>query len=150
MNDTGNESALICDSCKTLGNDLNLPNETYSKNDNEFLEKRDIQGHLNEEGNEATILNGRSKGKFVSINVVNLPKRKLSKSEISLLSKRLKFIPTSYTVDKAKLIIELEAFGRMLRLKWFFRNDEKEFNPVSLNQSLLLTREIKILQLKFI
>ena len=24
---------------------------------------------------------------------------------------------------------ELEAFGRMLRYKWFFRDDEKEFNP---------------------
>ena len=74
-------------------------------------------------------MNGRLKGKFVSANVENLSKRKLSKSEISLLSKGLKFIPTSNTIDKAKLKIELEAFGRMLRLKWFFRNDEKEFNP---------------------
>ena len=39
----------------------------------------------------------------------------------------MKFIPTSNT-DKAKLKIELEAFGRMLRLKWFLRDDEKEFN----------------------
>ena len=129
LNDTSNESTLFCDSCKTLGNDLKVPNETYRKNDSEFLEKSDIQGHLNEESNEATILNGRLKGKFVSKNVVNLSKRKLSKSEISLLSKGLKFIPTSNTIDKAKLKIELEAFGRMLRLKWFFRNDEKEFNP---------------------
>ena len=73
-------------------------------------------------------MNGRLKGKFVSKNVVNLSKRKLSKSEISLLSKGLKFIPTSNTIDKAKLKIELEASGRMLRLKWFFLNDEKEFN----------------------
>ena len=62
---------MICDSCKTLGNDLNLPNETYGKNDNEFLEKSDKQGHINEESNEATILNGRLKGKFLSKNVVN-------------------------------------------------------------------------------
>ena len=27
LNDTGNESPLICDSCKTLRNDLNLPND---------------------------------------------------------------------------------------------------------------------------
>ena len=40
---------MICDSCKTLGNDLNLPNETYGKNDNEFLEKSDKEGHINEE-----------------------------------------------------------------------------------------------------
>ena len=74
-------------------------------------------------------MNDRLKSKFVSKNVVNLSKRKLSKSEISLLSRGLKFIPTSNTIDKAKLKIELEPFGRMLRLKWFFRDDEKEFNP---------------------
>ena len=129
LNDTGNESPLICDSCKTLRNDLNLPNDFYSKNDNEFLEKNDIHEHLNEEGNEATIVNRKLKGKFVSKNVINLSKRKLSKCEISLLSKGLKFIPTSNTIDKAKLKIELEAFDRMLRLKWFFRDDEKAFNP---------------------
>ena len=71
-------------------------------------------------------MNGRLKGKFLSKNVVNLSKRKLSKSEISLLSKGLKFIPTSNTIDTANLKVELD---RMLRLKWFFRNDEKEFNP---------------------
>ena len=30
LNDTSNESTLICDSCKTLENDLNVPNETDS------------------------------------------------------------------------------------------------------------------------
>ena len=129
LNDAGNESTLICDSCKTLGSDLNVPNEIYGKNDNEFLEKGDIHEHLNEEGNEATILSSSLKGKFVSQNVANLSKRKLSKSEISLLSKGLKFIPASNTIDKAKFKIELEAFDRMLRLKWFFRDDEKKFNP---------------------
>ena len=79
LNDTSNESILICDSYKTLGNDINLPNEVYCKNDNKFLEKSNIQEHLNEDGNEATILNYRLKGKFVSKNIVNLSKRKLSK-----------------------------------------------------------------------
>ena len=74
-------------------------------------------------------MNGRLKDKFVSKNFVNLSKQKLFKSEVSLLSKGLKFISASNTIDKAKLKIELEAFGRMLRLKWFFRDDEKEFNP---------------------
>ena len=74
LNDTNNESTLFCNSCKTLGNDLKVPNETYSKNDNKFLEKSNIQGYLNEESNEATILNGRLKGKFVSKNVANLSK----------------------------------------------------------------------------
>ena len=40
----------------------------------------------------------------------------------------MKFILTSNTTDEAKLKIELEAFGRMLRFKWFSRNYEKEFN----------------------
>ena len=66
----------------TLGNNLNLLNKIYGKNDNEFLEKSDIQEHLNEEGNEAKILNGRLKSNFVSKNVVNLSKRKLFNSEI--------------------------------------------------------------------
>ena len=127
-------------------------NEIYSKNTNEFLEKSGINEHLNEDGNEATILNGRLKGKFVSKNVVNLSKRKLSKSEISLLSKGLKFIPTSNTIDKAKLKIELEAFGRMLHcgLSGFSGMMKKNLILISLNQNLLLTLEIKMLQLKFI
>ena len=74
-------------------------------------------------------MNGRLKGKSVSKNVVNLSKGKLSKFQISLLPKGLKFISTCNTIDQAKLKIELEAYGRMLRLKWFFWNDEKEFNP---------------------
>ena len=71
---------------------------------------------------------GRIKGRFVSKNVVNLSKWKLTKAEISLLSKGLKFVPTSNHINKAKLKMELEAYGRMLRLKWHFRNDQKEFD----------------------
>ena len=108
LNDTSNESTLIFDSSKTFGNDLNLPDKIYGRNDNEFLEKRDTKEHLNEEGNKTTILNGRLKGNFVGKNVVNLSKRKLSKSEISLLSKGLKLIPTSNTINKAQFKIELK------------------------------------------
>ena len=45
-----------------------------------------------------------------------------------MLSKGLNFVPTSNTIDKAKLKTELEAVGRILRLKWHFRNEENEFN----------------------
>ena len=31
-------------------------------------------------------------------------------------------------MDKAKLKMELEAFGRMLRLKWHFRNENKDIH----------------------
>ena len=46
-----------------------------------------------------------------------------------MLSKGLNFVPTSNTIDKAKLKRELEALGRMLRLKWHFRNGKKDFDP---------------------
>ena len=85
------------------------------------------KNHLSEEGNDLFTLNGRMKGKFVSKNVANLSKRKLTKVEVSLLFKGLKFVPTSNHINKAKLKMELEAYSRMLRLKWYFRNDEKEF-----------------------
>ena len=57
-----------------------------------------------------------------------MSKRKLTKAEVSLLSKGLKFVPTSNHINKIKVKLELEAYGRMLHLKWCFRNDEKEFD----------------------
>ena len=79
-------------------------------------------------GTSVKILDNRLQGNFVSKNVVNLSRRNLTGSEISLLSKGLNFVPTSKTVDKAKLKMELEALGRLLRLKWPFRNEENEFD----------------------
>ena len=78
-------------------------------------------------------MNGRLKDKFVSRNAVNLSKQKLSNSEISILPKGLEFILTSNTVDKAKHEIKFEAFGRMVRLKWFFGSShpKKTSVPVS-------------------
>ena len=84
---------------------------------------------LNVRDNAAKMLDGRLQSNFVSKNVVNLSKRNLTDSEISLLCKGLNFVPTSNTIDKAKLKRELEALGRMLRLKWHFRNEEKDFDP---------------------
>ena len=55
--------------------------------------------------------NGRLKGFFVSENVVNLSNRKLSKAEVSLLSKGLKFCPTPNSVDKL-VLKDLEKFDR--------------------------------------
>ena len=87
----------------------------------EVLDKQGLTGcdhsesHLSEEGNEVLTSNGRIKGKFVSKNLVNLSKRKLTKAEISLLSKGLKFVPSSNHINKAELKMELEAYGRMLR-----------------------------------
>ena len=47
---------------------------------------------------------------------------------MSLLSKGLNFVPTSSTIDKATLKTELEALGRLLRLKWHFGNEENKFD----------------------
>ena len=78
--------------------------------------------------NRAKLKDNRLQGKFVSKNVINLSQRQLTKSEISLLSKGLKFVPTPNRIDKAKLKQELEVFGRKLRLMWYFRNDERIFD----------------------
>ena len=58
--------------------------------------------------------------------MINLSRRNLSASEISLLSKGLKFVPTVNKIDRAKLKTELE-YGRKLRLMSHFRNDERSF-----------------------
>ena len=39
----------------------------------------------------------------------------------------MKFVPTPKHVDQAILKQDLEAFGRKLRLKWHFRNEERTF-----------------------
>ena len=64
----------------------------------------------------AELLNGRLKGYFVSNNVFNLSLRKLSKAEVSLLSKGLKFCPTPNTIDKSILKEDFEKFVRKVAL----------------------------------
>ena len=45
----------------------------------------------------------RLEGKFVSKNVFNLSRKNLHTPEISLLSKGLKFVPSTNKIDRAKL-----------------------------------------------
>ena len=68
--------------------------------------------------NMAKLKDNRQEGKFVSKNVINLLQRQLTKSEILLLSKGNKFVPTPNRVDKAKFKQELEVFRRKLKLMW--------------------------------
>ena len=56
-----------------------------------------------QDSNTASLNKTRLEGKFVSKNVVNLARRNLSWSEISLLSKGLKFVPSANEIDRAKL-----------------------------------------------
>ena len=76
---------LICNSCKNLVTNLNIRNGIYGKNGNESLVKSDIHEYLNEEGIEVTILNGKSKGKFVCKNIINISKQKLSNSSFTFI-----------------------------------------------------------------
>ena len=104
----------------------NVSEEIDLENDSS-IETRDVNtsslgNRLNVTDNGAKTLNNRLQGNFVSNNVVNLSRRNLTGFEVSLLSKRLNFVPTSNTIVKAKLEMELEALGRILRLKWHFRN----------------------------
>ena len=54
------------------------------------------------------------------------------------MSKGLNFIPTCNKIDVARLKIELEQFGRMLRLKWDFRDDKRNIpiNPFKKQNAL--------------
>ena len=85
-----------------------------------------FEGERNANDNQAVLSGNRLQGKFVSNNVINLSKWNLNDAEISLLSKGLNFVLTCNNVYKAKLKMELEVFGRMLSLKWHFRNENKD------------------------
>ena len=87
-----------------------------------------IEGERSANCNQAVLLENRLKGNFVSKNVVNLSKRNLNDAEIFLLPKGLVIVPTCNNIDKAKLKMELQAFCRMLRLKWHFRNENKDIH----------------------
>ena len=85
-----------------------MEEQDYSESPN--TEKQNSQNVPDYKRAEVTS-NGRLKGFLVS-------NRKLSKAEVSLLSKCLRFCPTPNSVDKSVLKDELEKFGRALRLKW--------------------------------
>ena len=79
----------------------------------------------NESENNPMFKGNRFEGKFASKNVINLSRGNLSSAESSLLSKRLKVVPTANKIDQAKLKRELEEYGRKLRLVWHFRYDKR-------------------------
>ena len=65
-------------------------------------------------------------GKFVSPNVTKLSLSHLSKDKISLLSKVVKFIPTSKHINEALIKEELETYGKMFKLMWHYRDEQRE------------------------
>ena len=118
----------------TLGNSFDYSKNDFNvsaNSDKETLKGRHNHPPLEKPSTVATLLDGRYNGKFVSLNVINLSKRHLSKDEISLLSKGLKFTPTHKHINKALIKEELETYDRKLRLMWHYRNEEQEItvNP---------------------
>ena len=81
-----------------------------------------------QDSNAAFLNKTRLEGKFVSKNVINFSRRNLSRSEISLWPKGLKFVSSANKIDLAKLKRELEEYGRKLRLIWHFTTDERTFS----------------------
>ena len=72
------------------------------------------------QGNAAEMYDGQLKGKFeVKILLIYISETQLTmkaENEISLLPKGLNFVPTYYKVDVARLKLELEQFGNMLKM----------------------------------
>lgn len=58
--------------------------------------------------------------------VINLSSKVLTESQLSLLSKGLKFVPTRRNIDKGKLIADLGSWERRMRLKEYFFEEGEE------------------------
>ena len=93
-------------------NEREVVNSTWDFVSGELSEDNSNDSEVAQEidDNRAQLKDNRLEGKFVSKNVINLSQRQLTKSEISLLSKGLKFVPTPNRIDKAKLKQELGGF----------------------------------------
>ena len=123
----------------------------YNNNNISDKEELNLSDSVSDRLSNAASLEGnRYKANFVSPNVINLSKRNLTKDEISLLSKGLQFVPTPKHFNKALLREDLENFGRKLRLKWFFRNDERQFNINPFKQKSKFNPRKMMLLLNFI
>ena len=76
-------------------------NEKFNRTEN--LYNCEKEGNVLKRNKIASEIRVRLEGKLVSKNVINLSRRNLSTSEISLLSEGLKFEPTANKVDRKKL-----------------------------------------------
>ena len=68
----------------------------------------------------------RNQNKENDEKVTNLSKYKLKESEISLLTKGLKFIPDRSKVDTIKLLADLAEWDRRMRLREYFHKEKEE------------------------
>ena len=64
--------------------------------------------------------------------IKNFSNQQLSDSQVSVLSKGLKFVPTPATDEnyiRRKLLLDFEHFARRMRLKYIFHKENKEPHP---------------------
>ena len=66
--------------------------------------------------------------------VTNLSKKRLTAVQLALLSRGLKFVPTRRNIDKGKLITDLAAWERRMRLKEYFFTEEEEDAPPEMDK----------------
>ena len=117
---------------------MNATSQTYRNGTNlsEYLSREEknnpsepskqLDNH--QDSNTASLNKTRVEGTFVSKNAINLSKTNLSRSEISLLSKSLKFDPSANKIERTKMKRKLEEYGRKLPLIRHFRNDKRTFS----------------------
>ena len=108
--------------CRYESGLLKVSNMEDKKNE-KFHSKRDLHNCEKEDNvlkgnNIASQIGENLEDKFVSKSLINLSKRNLLASEISLLSKGLKFVPTANKIDYTKLKTQLEEYVRKLGLPW--------------------------------
>ena len=92
---------------------MNANSQTYRDGTNlpEYLSREEKSNNIgdgtqldnHQDSNTASLNKKRLEEKFVRKNVITLSKRNLSQSQISLLSKGLKFVPSANKIDRAKL-----------------------------------------------
>ena len=64
--------------------------------------------------------------------IKNFSNQQLSDSQVSVLSKGLKFVPTPVTDEnhiRRQLLLDFEHFARRMRLKYIFHKENKEPHP---------------------
>jgi len=72
--------------------------------------------------------------------VTNLSKKRLMAVQLALLSRGLKFVPTRRNIDKGKLITDLAAWERRMRLKEYFFTEEEEDGPPEMDKPYRKTK----------
>ena len=125
--------------------DINLPEYLSREEKNndivdgtEDLSELGKQLDNHQDSNTASLNKARLEGKFVSKNVVNLSRRNLSRSEISLLTKGPKIVPSANKIDRAKLKKELEENGIKLRQCGILGMMNELFQLINSDLTLLL------------